>query len=539
MLCCVVSCMKLGALAVLALVLAVVPCSGQPWTVLKTCDLGWDGELGEGHSCPISARDKCNVFGSCNFVADGNGVFSKVCSRSDGSTLDPAVIPSALVCADDWDYNSNYLTIRSNSDMPVPITTIAPGTFTGLRFITLTITNRTGHDGYGLIPGPGFKISTLAPDTFKDMPRLNRITLMGLGISTIESGAFANLPSLQYVELGFEERLGSIPPGSAFVGVPVLTSFLMKHSPIRSLEETTFAGWPALESIALIDCALNRIPSNAFRKLTSLRNIYLSRYVSYPTFWPSITSVATEAFANLTVLEHVELSNNGITSLGPHTFSHLPALGRVNLEGNAIAQISASAFDNVPNLGYLNLLKNPLLNVESADLAAVAEIDDLRLPASFLFHRVAALEKMLAGLSQGGAVQQDQDWSQVATGYMTCNLGMTWSEILQEMEDQRISRTDRPNVVTGGLGSKMIAGKFEVWVCRRQDPCAVSPEDLMCYVYDEQQHIFLPWDSNSELKIVRGGPFWSVREGTAGVALAAVRKLQEEIQELKGSISGA
>ncbi len=55
----------------------------------------------------------------------------------------------------------------------------------------------------------------------------------------------------------------------------------------------------------------------------------------------------------------------------------------------------------------------------------------------------------------------------------------------------------------------------------------------MCYVFDEQEHVFLPWGRNSELKIVKHGPFISQYESTAAIALAEVRALEEEVYQLK------
>jgi len=66
-------------------------------------------------------------------------------------------------------------------------------------------------------------------------------------------------------------------------------------------------------------------------------------------------------------------------------------------------------------------------------------------------------------------LQVQHDWTKVVTGYMTCELGMTWDQILEVMEQQRSSKTHVPDIVTGGLGRRMIPDKFEIWVCVRPD----------------------------------------------------------------------
>ena len=93
----------------------------------------------------------------------------------------------------------------------------------------------------------------------------------------------------------------------------------------------------------------------------------------------------------------------------------------------------------------------------NTELHALEEtVSDLNLTVDELSREVAQL-------------QVQHDWANVASGYMTCELGMTWDQILQAMEQQRSSDTLEPHIVTGGLGRKMISGKFEVWVCIRPD----------------------------------------------------------------------
>eukprot|EP00288_Rhodomonas_lens_P014172 CAMPEP_0177708514 /NCGR_PEP_ID=MMETSP0484_2-20121128/10320_1 /TAXON_ID=354590 /ORGANISM="Rhodomonas lens, Strain RHODO" /LENGTH=187 /DNA_ID=CAMNT_0019220089 /DNA_START=90 /DNA_END=653 /DNA_ORIENTATION=- len=59
----------------------------------------------------------------------------------------------------------------------------------------------------------------------------------------------------------------------------------------------------------------------------------------------------------------------------------------------------------------------------------------------------------------------------------------------------------------GGLGSLMILDKLEVWVCLRDHPCLLepgvnpAPRDLMCFVFDEDDHRFIPWDKQSSLNL--------------------------------------
>ncbi|EKX32768.1 hypothetical protein GUITHDRAFT_121029, partial [Guillardia theta CCMP2712] len=59
---------------------------------------------------------------------------------------------------------------------------------------------------------------------------------------------------------------------------------------------------------------------------------------------------------------------------------------------------------------------------------------------------------------------------------------------------------------TGGLGL-MMEPPLESWVCIREHPClqridGAQPSDMMCFVYHEVDLVFLPWSTNSLLKLV-------------------------------------
>ena len=56
--------------------------------------------------------------------------------------------------------------------------------------------------------------------------------------------------------------------------------------------------------------------------------------------------------------------------------------------------------------------------------------------------------------------------------------------------------------VTGGLGKWIIEGKYEVWLCDREDSCAGN-SSAMCYVFDEQVEEFRPLGLNSNLEFFR------------------------------------
>lgn len=54
--------------------------------------------------------------------------------------------------------------------------------------------------------------------------------------------------------------------------------------------------------------------------------------------------------------------------------------------------------------------------------------------------------------------------------------------------------------------------EYEVWVCTLEplDNCVTRPNDAMCFTFNEQHEVFVPWGYNSELRIIRdSGGAWT------------------------------
>ena len=60
-------------------------------------------------------------------------------------------------------------------------------------------------------------------------------------------------------------------------------------------------------------------------------------------------------------------------------------------------------------------------------------------------------------------------------------------------------------LVTGGLGKLMQVHYLESWLCYRDHVCS-SPENFMCWVYDEKDKAWLPWDTNFDLQVAHLNP---------------------------------
>ena len=72
-----------------------------------------------------------------------------------------------------------------------------------------------------------------------------------------------------------------------------------------------------------------------------------------------------------------------------------------------------------------------------------------------------------------------------------CVLEKTWKEMIGKIEFK-----------TGGLGRKIVDGKFEVWVCLSDHySCSEQVDDALCFTFSEQHNVFVPWGFSKELSM--------------------------------------
>jgi len=78
--------------------------------------------------------------------------------------------------------------------------------------------------------------------------------------------------------------------------------------------------------------------------------------------------------------------------------------------------------------------------------------------------------------------------------HSTCTLDLTWELIAEKLTNKTI------DLKTGGLGTSMISGEVEVWLCVFNHTCDADGGSF-CFVYDETQEKFLAWGANSQLSL--------------------------------------
>ena len=160
------------------------------------------------------------------------------------------------------------------------------------------------------------------------------------------------------------------------------------------------------------------------------------------------------------------------------------------------------------------------------DTAAIPQcVDDLLGSA---MPPVQCLAAGLLALNDKMEVLDRPVWGSVSQ-YITCTCPLTWRDLHKDFTF--FESTSR----TGGLGKLMVEDKFENWWCTIDHMCA-PPGDYMCFVWGEVERRFIPWGLNSELKLVRKGPFAAV-DAPSSRLLVQVAALKQEVTERQQEVT--
>lgn len=195
-----------------------------------------------------------------------------------------------------------------------PLFPIVPGTLLGSR------------------PKPGqFPISTkdvvdLMHVTVQDKNDLPALDLSANRITSIDPETFKNMPNFEWLDLS-GNQISSIQADN-FINLGNITSLSLNYNILTVLSADVFSKTPLLEALFLQNNQLQ--------------------------------SLALGTFSDLRRLEIVNVSNNRLATLTAGTFSNLPALEVINLSDNQLQTIEQGTFTNVPLLQSIILLNNQL-----------------------------------------------------------------------------------------------------------------------------------------------------------------------------------
>lgn len=227
-------------------------------------------------------------------------------------------------------------------------------------------------------------LQQLKSRTFGKIFTLLELHLQRNRISRIKTDAFVDLISLRILKLNdnaLEEffqisislseldlrnnSLTYLAPGKIWPSMNTLTWLDLSLNYFEdSLEKGAFANLLVLQRLNLAGNRISRVPRDSLEDFSSLRYIDMSANL--------LTELEPSAFGSLPVLFELNLSDNNISALHKAAFAKVPQLRKITLAGNAISNLSREMFKELYILEELDLSANVL-----TALTDVVENDDI------------------------------------------------------------------------------------------------------------------------------------------------------------------
>ncbi|XP_039605249.1 leucine-rich repeat-containing G-protein coupled receptor 6 [Polypterus senegalus] len=189
-------------------------------------------------------------------------------------------------------------------------------------------------------------ISTLRPESFRNLHFLEELRLSGNRLRNIPSQAFTGLYNLKVLMLQ-NNQLQQLPDEVPW-DLPNLQSLRLDANLISDVPEKMFSGLRSLRHLWLDDNALTEIPVFALNKLPTLQAMTLAlNHISY---------IPDGAFRNLSSLVVLHLHNNKIHSLGENCFDGLHSLETLDLNYNELQEfpVAIRTLAKLQELGFHN-----------------------------------------------------------------------------------------------------------------------------------------------------------------------------------------
>ena len=189
-----------------------------------------------------------------------------------------------------------------------------------------------------------------------------------------ESSVFLTC-SLSSINSRLERTNFSVIPSEATRGLKIVCT----EPHLGSLEPAGFSSLHLLEELVIEGCALDTLPSDAFRGLVSLRRLAVS------TRNLSVLRLQPDTFSHLPGLERLELVDNSIREFpapGAQICSQLRGLKHLNLSSNQLGSVSSLGLGCLAQLTSLDLSHNEVTSLDTGSLPPA--LQELRLGHNFI-----------------------------------------------------------------------------------------------------------------------------------------------------------
>ena len=181
--------------------------------------------------------------------------------------------------------------------------------------------------------------------------------------------------SLSSINSRLERTNFSVIPSEATRGLKIVCT----EPHLGSLEPAGFSSLHLLEELVIEGCALDTLPSDAFRGLVSLRRLAVS------TRNLSVLRLQPDTFSHLPGLERLELVDNSIREFpapGAQICSQLRGLKHLNLSSNQLGSVSSLGLGCLEQLTSLDLAHNEVTSLDTGSLPPA--LQELRLGHNFI-----------------------------------------------------------------------------------------------------------------------------------------------------------
>ncbi|XP_011876812.1 PREDICTED: podocan-like [Vollenhovia emeryi] len=188
-------------------------------------------------------------------------------------------------------------------------------------------------------------IQNIEVNAFQDNNNLVYLNLSRNNINNLYPETFANLQYLKTLDLS-GNKLQDVPQISNEIGI---TTLYINHNNIMELLPYTFVQMPNLTKLLLGENKINKTDINAFANLSVLEELDLSRNMlsAFPEGW-------TESLVSL---KYLDLSNNRFTSLESLSLTNTLPLIEIYLMMNSLEYLNIRYLESLPqNLTMINLI---------------------------------------------------------------------------------------------------------------------------------------------------------------------------------------
>lgn len=194
-------------------------------------------------------------------------------------------------------------------------------------------------------------------------PQLIVLQVINCTIESINDRSFVNLKKLKYLHLPMNEI--EVIDRNAFKDLVKLEWLSLFHNNIEYLSVRTFASLENLKFLHLGENRIDVLHSGTFTALKKLEVLNLKNN--------HLKFLDEKIFSTLLNLKNLSLSNNHFTALDENLLKFNVKLERIWIHGNELQSLDSSMFDDMKSLKYLHMENNTCIDKLFGKKAFVTE----------------------------------------------------------------------------------------------------------------------------------------------------------------------